>query len=194
MERSFWPPFCEWRQGAEDSFGMWKAGNHASLQEPSRSPTITNPSKPMATPTTLSYRFQSYIDREGFPKMKMFETEERLVRFLQKIHEAHLRDHRCCISPDDDHVTVWCRWKAVDPSDNYLSLIGGTDAVTVLDFEGVPDHEILDPRLSKEEKLRRYGRSHAKDVRLNLKHKFRGEYDQEDVSLFIEAFCDELSE
>ena len=126
--------------------------------------------------------------------MKMFETEEQLVRFVEKIHEVALRNDWCGIFADQDRVAILCTRKGVDPSDDYLCLIGFTDALTVLDAEGVPDHEILDPRLSKEEKLLRYGRSHAKQVRRNLEHAFDGEYDQGDVSLLLEAFCDELSE
>jgi hypothetical protein len=148
----------------------------------------------MATPINLLYRFQSHIDREGFPDRKLFESEEKIIRFLERIYEKALEDDCCVVSPDEDKVTVFCEWKGVDPSDDYRSLIGVTDALIVLDFEGVPDHEILDPRLSKEEKLLRYGRSHAKQVRRNLEHAFDGEYDQEDVSLLLEAFCDELSE
>ena len=126
--------------------------------------------------------------------MKMFETEEQLVRFVEKIHEVALRNDWCDISADQDKVAVLCTRKGVDPSDDYLCLIGFTDALTVLDAEGVPDYEIMDPRLTKEEKMRRFGRSRAKQVRRNLKHKFDGDYDREDVSLLTEAFGDELSE
>jgi hypothetical protein len=147
----------------------------------------------MATPTNLLYRFHSRFDREGFPDGKIFETEEQLVRFLERIHEAALRDDCICLSPDHDKVKVICEWEGVDPSDNSHSYIGVTDALRVLDFEGGPDHEILDPRRSKEEKLLQYGRSHAKEVRRNLKHKFEGDYDQEDVSLLLDAFSDELT-
>lgn len=162
--------------------------------EPSLSPTIIHPSRPMPTPTDLLYLFHSRIDREGFPDRKLFESEEQLVRFLEKIHEAALRDDCCVVSPDEDKVTVLCTWKGVDPVDDKRSLIGATDALTVLDAEGVPEHVILDPRLSKEERLRRFGRSHARQVRRNLEYTFDGEYDREDVSLLLETFCDELSE
>ena len=148
----------------------------------------------MATQTNLLYRFHSRFDREAFPDGKTFETEERLLRFLEKIHEAALRDDCICLSPDHDKVKVICEWEGVDPSDNSHSYIGVTDALRVLDFDGVPDHEILDPRLSKEEKMRRFGQSHAKEVRRNLEHKFDGDYDQEDVSLLLDAFCEELTE
>lgn len=148
----------------------------------------------MATPTDRVYLFQSQIDREGFPDRQLFQSEEQLVRFLEKIHEAALRDDCCVVSPDDDKVTVLCTWKGVDPVDDERSLIGATDALTVLDAGGVPEHVILDPSLSREERLRRFGRSHARQVRRNLEHKFDGEYDQEDVFLLLEAFCDELSE
>jgi len=148
----------------------------------------------MATPTDRVYLFQSHIDREGFPDRQLFQSEEQLVRFLEKIHEAALRDDCCVVSPDGDKVTVLCTWKGVDPADDERSLIGATDALTVLDAGGVPEHVILDPRLSREERLRRFGRSHARQVRRNLEHKFDGEYDQEDVFLLLEAFCDELSE
>lgn len=124
----------------------------------------------------------------------MFETEEQLVRFLEKINEAAIRNDGCGVSRIQDTVAVVCKRKGVDPSDDHLLLIGFTDALTVLDAEGVPDHEIMDPRLTKEEKMRRFGRSRAKQVRRNLTDKFDGDYDQEDVSLLLDAFCDELTE
>lgn len=148
----------------------------------------------MATPTDRLYMFHSLIDREGFPDRVLFRSEAHLVGFLEVIQEAALRDECCFVTSDEDKVTVLCTWKGVDSSDDRRSLIGATDALTVLDAGEVPEHDISDPRLTKEEKLRRFGRSHAKRVRRNLDFRFDGEYDQEDVSLLVETFCDELSE
>jgi len=148
----------------------------------------------MATPTDRLYLFHSRIDRKGFPDRKLFESEEQLVRFLERIHQAALKDECCVISPEEDKVTVLYTWKGVDPTDDERSLIGVADALTVLDAKEVPEHEILDPMLTKEEQLRRFGQSHAKQVRRNLEYEFDGDYDREDVSLLLEAFCDELSE